>query len=241
MTSGRRAFAKPAGSVLAVALSWLAAVPATGALYLCGSDTLRVDPVGIWEAVVLHLDGSSYLLRQTIAASGVRYSDGDRTFWTKGENAFLEVDDRIVKDGCVLVPSALDDPRDGAGLLDLPVLSSLPVDVAAMNARVRAAAAAGEPWVREPLLVAMECLRAEEGIGGRVVAIVKSDDYAEMPSRSTVTVLQEGLLDDSVRAFRDELRLVRVTDDVWEVESASRSFRCWRGRCGRSFSAELCP
>ena len=238
MTPARRSACLAA--VFLTVLCSLVAAPAQGALYVCGSDTLRVDPVGTWEAVVLHLDGSAYLLRQTIAASGVRYSDGERTFWTKGENAFLDVGGTVVMDGCVLVPSALDDPRDGAGLLDLPVLSSLPVDVAPMNARVRAAAAAGESWVREPLLVAVECLRTGDGIRGRVAALVKSDDYAEMPSRSTVTVLQEGLLDDSVIAFRDELRLVRAANDVWEVESASRAFRCWRGRNGRSFSAEPC-
>ena len=40
-------------------------------------------------------------LPQVEAASGARYSDGTTTFWTKGDEAFVQVNDETVISDCV--------------------------------------------------------------------------------------------------------------------------------------------
>jgi len=219
----------------------LCVTPASGALYVCGCDTLRVEPVGRWEAVVLYLDGGPFLLPQTIAASGVRYSDGERTFWTKGEEAFLEIGDVLVKSDCVLAPSVLETGGDGRTQFDVPVLSSHDVDVSALNELIDAAALRGEAWVRDAFLIALEHVGATDGLEARVVSVVKVDSAAEAAAGSTVTVVREGLLDDSVRAIWDELHLARTAGGAWRVERALRAYRCWRGHHGLAYGAEWCP
>jgi hypothetical protein len=228
------------GFVLAAALAVLGVCgvgPAGGAVFVCGSDTLRVDPVGGWEAVVLHLDGGAYLLPQAVAASGVRYSDGERTFWMKGENAFLDIDGVIVTNGCALVRRAERDPQDAAWLLDLPVFSSSAVDVSAFNERMRKASEAGEAWPRDPVRVAMEYTG---GLDGPIAALVKVDDAGEGAASCAITVVCDGLLDDSIRGTWNELHLALTQTGAWEITRASRAYRCWRGPHGRAYSAEPC-
>lgn len=52
-------------------------------------------------AAVTFSDGKITILPQVIAGSGARYSDGVTTFWTKGEGAFVEVNNKITIDNCV--------------------------------------------------------------------------------------------------------------------------------------------
>lgn len=224
-------------AVLLVVLGASGVEPASGAVYVCGSDTLLVDPVGSWEAVVLHLDGRLFLLPQTMAASGVRYSDGERTFWTKGETAFLEIGGVVAKRGCVLMQSALEDPHVPGGIVDLPVFSRVSVDVAPFNERLRTASAAGEAWTEDAARIASEYVG---GLEGRVVAFLEVDDAGEGATGSTVTLIREGLLDDSVRGIWDELRLERADGGEWQLMRAYRAYRCWRGDHGESYSAEPC-
>jgi membrane-bound inhibitor of C-type lysozyme len=37
-----------------------------------------------------------------ISGSGARYSDGKTTFWNRGRSVFVEVDDKIVVQDCML-------------------------------------------------------------------------------------------------------------------------------------------
>lgn len=199
------------------ALAVCGAGPACGAIYVCGSDTLLVDPVGNGEAVVLHLDGCLFLLPQTVAASGVRYSDGERIFWTKGEEAFLEIGGVTVKRGCVLVRSAVEDQQAAGGVLDLPVFSRFSVDVTAFNGRLRMASGAGEACTGDAVRVALEYIGDLEG---RVVAFLKVDNAGEGATGSAVTAVREGLLDDSIRGIWDELHLARTDGGAWELVRA---------------------
>jgi len=56
--------------------------------------TARHDPKGIY----LFLPGRALLLAETPAASGAKYSDGKATFWSKGEEALLEIDGATYKE-----------------------------------------------------------------------------------------------------------------------------------------------
>jgi membrane-bound inhibitor of C-type lysozyme len=67
-------------------------------VYECGdhySFTARIER----EKASLLLPSRAVTLPQASAASGAKYSDGHVTFWSKGEEALLEVDNKIY-DGC---------------------------------------------------------------------------------------------------------------------------------------------
>lgn len=69
--------------------------------YQCGTLPLTVTITEQQQAEFL-LDGERHLLPQTPAASGTRYSDDKYTFWSKGDNAFVQRGDRIIISDCAL-------------------------------------------------------------------------------------------------------------------------------------------
>lgn len=48
------------------------------------------------------MDGNQLTLPHVVSASGARYSDGKYTFWSKGNTAFVERNEQIIIDNCVL-------------------------------------------------------------------------------------------------------------------------------------------
>jgi putative lipoprotein len=57
----------------------------------CDNDvTLVMQNLLEEESIGLEMHGATRKLPQVVAASGVRYSDGDFTFWTKGETATFQ-------------------------------------------------------------------------------------------------------------------------------------------------------
>ncbi|CNH56864.1 MliC family protein [Yersinia pekkanenii] len=71
--------------------------------YQCGTTQLRVMQDNQQDKVRLVLDGEQLALPQVRAASGTKYSDGHYTFWSKGNNAFVERDEKIIINDCVLI------------------------------------------------------------------------------------------------------------------------------------------
>ncbi len=62
--------------------------------YQCPGDVqFDVVPVPLRNAVVLTLGDQSWELPHMPAASGAQYSDGRYIFWSKGENALIELAD----------------------------------------------------------------------------------------------------------------------------------------------------
>ena len=73
--------------LVAPAGSYQIAPPATFFFECEGLDfTARHDPKGIY----LFLPGRTLLLPETPSGSGAKYTDGETTFWSKGEEALLE-------------------------------------------------------------------------------------------------------------------------------------------------------
>lgn len=54
------------------------------------------------RATVRH-GGDTFKLEAVPSASGVKYSDGKVDFWSKGTEAFLQIEGETVCDGCSLV------------------------------------------------------------------------------------------------------------------------------------------
>jgi membrane-bound inhibitor of C-type lysozyme len=52
------------------------------------------------ESVMLTISGKWYYLPKVPSASGAKYSDGNNTFWSKGESAIIELDNKITYQNC---------------------------------------------------------------------------------------------------------------------------------------------
>ena len=71
--------------------------------YKCGDKTFTVK---IFESrVVINITINSkeykdYELKQTASGSGVRYSDGKLTYWSKGNRCIVEYDDKVILENC---------------------------------------------------------------------------------------------------------------------------------------------
>ncbi|QPR27226.1 MliC family protein [Edwardsiella hoshinae] len=74
--------------------------------YRCGTLPLTVLQDNKLRLVRMVLDGSALTLRQTLSASGVRYSDGRYTFWSTGNEAIIERDGHVIVNDCLLQPAA---------------------------------------------------------------------------------------------------------------------------------------
>ncbi|MNK62773.1 Membrane-bound lysozyme inhibitor of C-type lysozyme precursor [compost metagenome] len=69
---------------------------ATTYVYTCSDTrfTARFEP----EAAVLTFPDRELRLPQVVSGSGARYSDGETTFWIKGESATLEIGGKLISD-----------------------------------------------------------------------------------------------------------------------------------------------
>lgn len=76
---------------------------------------------------------------------------------------------------------------------------------------------------------------------GSMQHVVQVNEGAEAPSASRITVLRDGLLDDSVRGERWDIALERTAEGAWRVKEVKRAWRCRRGSQTGSFVATRCP
>jgi len=74
--------------------------------YRCGTLPLTVTLDNASEQVSFIMDGQPLTLKRAISASGARYSDGKYVFWSKGQSAFIERDDKVVVNDCELQPAS---------------------------------------------------------------------------------------------------------------------------------------
>jgi hypothetical protein len=123
-------------------------------------------------------------------------------------------------------------------LLNLPVRSSSALEVGPFNQKITIATEAGKSWPMDPLQVALEFVSHQ---GGSLVAISRLDQRAEAPTETVITIVREGLLDDSLRAVWNQLDLVRTEDRSWRLKKARRAFRCYRGSQHAWFGRKVCP
>ena len=112
------------------------------------------------------------------------------------------------------------------------------VDVAEFNGKVAGAAAAGEIWASNPTLVALRRLDNDTVV--KSLSLTQSAEAAEEIDALDVSIMRDGLLDDSVRGDRHRFKLQRQDDGSWRIVQAQWSWRCWRGE-GDSYTVEPCP
>lgn len=96
-------------ATLVLALTWtLQPGPPKGVVakaldfsYACGNGVpVRVVFAADFQAVKVYLPDQTFEMTQAIAASGIRYTGGGYTFWSKGEEAFVMKGEEIVIADC---------------------------------------------------------------------------------------------------------------------------------------------
>ena len=88
-----------------------------------------------------------------------------------------------------------------------------------------------------PTQLALEFVRADRTQAARTTTKAQSSPEGGGPTN--VTVVQDGLADDSVRATQDVLRFA-PSGETWRLESAVRTQRCQPGRGHQSFAVGDC-
>ncbi len=125
-------------------------------------------------------------------------------------------------------------PGEWEGLQQpLPEDGTLPVDE--FNAY---AESVDEPWERDLAGVTNEFIGAAASDAAN--RSFQATSAGEGRGSATVSLLLDGLLDDSVRSQRYDLTLSRRPDGTWKIDTAQWSQRCQQGRGHQNFSPELC-
>jgi len=77
------------------------ATPAKKFNYLCDDGKMfTLEVITPEDCVILTLDGKPIKLPRVASGSGARYSNGKTTVWLKGNEAFIEVDGKIIIKNC---------------------------------------------------------------------------------------------------------------------------------------------
>lgn len=112
------------------------------------------------------------------------------------------------------------------------------LDIASYNRTIANAARRNNAWVKSPMEVAVRLAGEFREMKNRTMEFKYPS--AESTNAMTLTITNEGLLDDSVRAERYVFDLIKDSRGVWTVNSAQRSWACWPNRGHQDFSAVLC-
>ena len=120
-----------------------------------------------------------------------------------------------------------------ASLADLKVAGTQRVDPARYAEAAALAARGGTP-----VDIALAVAGPFEGSSQHIIQV---NQGVESPSASRVTVLRDGLLDDSVRSERWEIALQRTAAGAWSIKEVERAWRCRRGAQTDRFAATRCP
>lgn len=75
---------------------------------------------------------------------------------------------------------------------------------------------------------------------GSMQQIIQVNEGSEAPTGARVTILRDGLLDDSVRSERWDIVLRKSSSGKWSIREVKIAWRCWRGPHSDSFSSTLC-
>ncbi len=122
---------------------------------------------------------------------------------------------------------------------EFPVVSCNNLEVRNFNLKISDAMKNGEKWVYHPLLVIQEYRKVADT---RFVSILLNNDSVENPLNSTITLVEEGYLDDSVRGQWFRFYLERESSEsVWKIREVRQAYLCGRMASPKEFSKERCP
>jgi len=112
------------------------------------------------------------------------------------------------------------------------------VDFAAHNQTIDKAATAGEAWVKDPARIIARTFGGFSEMRSKTVEFLsQSPDGSDTLS---VTVTNDGYMDDSIRGERFRLELKLDDQGTWKFTSANKSWRCQTGRGNQEYSIVRC-
>jgi len=89
-----------------------------------------------------------------------------------------------------------------------------------------------------PLDIALKIAGELEGSSQYIIQL---NDRGEAPSKSRITIVRDGLLDDSIRGERWDVALDRTSAGLWSIREVKRAWRCRRAAPPDRFATAPCP
>ncbi|MCM3903247.1 MAG: hypothetical protein ND866_16185 [Pyrinomonadaceae bacterium] len=112
------------------------------------------------------------------------------------------------------------------------------VEFGAHNEQIDKAAVAGEAWVKEPAQIIARTFGGFSEMRSKTVEFAApTADEAESLS---ITITNDGYLDDSVRGEKYSLELKMNEQGVWKFVAAAKAWRCQPGRGNQDYSTIKC-
>jgi uncharacterized protein len=173
------------------------------------------------------------------SASGSKYQGRNESFWEHQGEATIVWGYGAPEMHCLKRLSAAQQTSTGGAatppqsLANLPVLDMERVDPVKYTTASDLAARGSAP-----LDIALKIVGALEGSTQHIIQV---NEGSEAPSASRITVLRDGLMDDSVRGVRWDIALEKTAANVWRIKEVKRAWRCWRGEQPDRFAAARCP
>ena len=105
------------------------------------------------------------------------------------------------------------------------------VDSAKFAAKLEKATAAGEKWTSDPVSIILNYAgpfiskEGEKAAANRTIRINTKGD--ELPKTLNVVLIDDGLLDDSVKTLRTRLALARQENGSWKLRKIYKSQAKW--------------
>ena len=123
------------------------------------------------------------------------------------------------------------------------VVSFQTVPVEGLNSALASARGERLAWTEDPVLLAMHLLPGAIDTSGERSSFRAAFemDARTTPPTGVVTLVEDGLQDDSLGAIWHQVLLQRGADQRWVVTGHRQAQRCRRGGNTRDFRAELCP
>lgn len=173
------------------------------------------------------------------SGSGSKYQGRNESFWEHQGEATIVWGYGSPEMICSKRPSAAQ-LASNVGAADPPLpLADLPVvDMQRVESAEYEAASDFAAGGNAPIDIVLKIVGAFDG---STQHIIQENEGKEAPSVSRITVLRDGLMDDSVRGVRWDIALEKTADNVWKIMEVWRSWRCWRGEKTNMFTSNLCP
>lgn len=133
----------------------------------------------------------------------------------------------------------------GEPILDGSVGSSLSVDdvkshhvnISSLNKIVSEISPTSGSWVLDPVRVALEFLHS---MGAKHVLIRRCDDQGESARKTTITIVEDGYMDSSLRGTWCEFKLSKDESGRWIINEGREAYRCRRNHHQDSYSMNRC-
>jgi uncharacterized protein len=219
-------------------------VPANGPIwYFCNYDPRDEVVVTFFQTnpptLIAERSDQVSLMYLQPSGSGSKYQGRNESFWEHQGEATIVWGYGSPEMICSKRPAAAQLASNvGAAyrplsLADLPVVDMERVDPAEYKAASDLAVGGNAL-----LDIVLKIVGAFEG---STQHIIQENECKEAPSVSRITVLRDGLMDDSVRGVRWDIALEKTAENVWQIMEVCRSWRCWRGKKTNMFTSKLCP